>query len=157
MITARQFIEEIERTRGVVFVAQGDELLVLQPKGLTPHDRRVIKHHRDELLAALRDKDFALRPVVGRERYPAIGFVRLPETGQWTHPEGDAVGDRILAGLVDLDTAERDATERKRQAGALPRPPREDATVTVVHPGFVTWTERKGQHVRDPFPKIPRS
>ena len=157
MITARQFIDEIERTRGVVFVVQGAELLVLQPDGLTPQDRRVLKHHWPELVAALHGEDGPLRPTVDLDRYPALGFVRIPETGAWTHPEGDAVGDRILAGLVDFDVAKHDATERKRQAGALPRPPKEDATVTVVHPGFVTWTERKGQNVRDPFPKIPRS
>jgi hypothetical protein len=154
---ARQFIEEIERTRGVVFVVQGEELLVLQPEGLTPQDRRVVKHHQRELVTALQGEDRPLRPAVGIDRYPALGFVRIPETGAWAHPEGDDVGDRILAGLVDFDVAERDATERRRRAVALPYPRREDATVTVVHPGFVTWTERKGQNVRDPFPKIRRS
>jgi hypothetical protein len=157
VITARQFIEEIERNSGVVFVAQGDELLVLQAEGLTPQDRRVVKHHRPELVTALHGEDSPLRAAVGLDRYPALGFVRIPETRAWTHPEGDDVDDRILAGLVDFDVAERDATERRRQAGALPFPRREDATVTEVHPGFVTWTERKGQNVRDPFPKIRRS
>jgi hypothetical protein len=156
-MTARQFIEEIERTRGVVFVAQSDELLVLRPDSLTPHDRRVVRHHAPELVAALHGENRPLRPAIDFDRYSALGFVRIPETGAWTHPEGDEVGDRILAGLVDFDVAEHDATDRRRRAGALPYPRREDAVVTEVHPGFVTWQERKGQHVRDPFPKIRRS
>lgn len=156
MITARQFIEEIERTRGVVFVAQDDELLVLQPEGLTAQERQAIAHHQPELVEALHGRNRALRPFVTVDRYPALGLLQIPETGQWTHPEGDAVGERILVGLVDLATAIRDAIDRKRQAGVLPFPALEDAVVTEIHPGFVTWTERKGQRVRNPFPKVPR-
>jgi hypothetical protein len=88
-----------------------------------------------------------------------LGFYEITP-GRWSHAQGDAIGDRILHGLIDPEVSAQQheaAMDDLRARGYLPPPPVEDVEgLTEVAPGQWRWTQRSGHRYRDPFPSTFR-
>lgn len=160
------YVETVERDLHALLGNDGDRLLVVPDRPLPREAQQALAGYADQLVEFFQsgvDRD--LNVLAMHRNLEALGLVQIREMGGcWTHPEGDHVADRIIAGVIAEGDAERDAADRaergRREAEAFgqPRslPRRVDADVKQIRPGTWTWTERAGDFVRDPFPTIPR-
>jgi hypothetical protein len=162
---ASRFIETVETKYDVAFVFERGHMHVLGKEKLPPYLRLTCAAHRERLTAYLERKaDAELAPTRMRHELEALGLLQL-ENGEWTHPEGDAVMDEIVSGLLDPDAVKADAKDRSQAALEETfhltgqRPPMPDAVtpvVTKLPDGSFTWTEEAGVRITKPFSKIER-
>jgi len=111
---ASKFIDSIERAFDVAMADQDDRVQVLGHEKLPRHIAQAVAAHRAELLRYLRTKqDVSLSPLRARNELRRLGFGQVPELGGiWVHPDGDDVGDAIVAGLLDPDAVREDVEDR---------------------------------------------
>jgi hypothetical protein len=147
--------------RGVKPGKCGGKFVLANVKSLPSWMLHGVAAHRADLRAFIeRGEDRELTPIVGQKELRRLGFIQL-DNGKWSHRRGDAMGDRILLGLVDpQDIADENARARDEliALGVKPLPPKAEPVMDLreVYPGRWRWSETEGQLHIDPFPKMPR-
>ena len=165
MKTSR-YVEIIEeQLQTLVGIDADGGLMIVSNTKLPREAQQTLAGYAPQLVEYLRtgiDRELDIRLMQSELR--SFGFIQLV-TGAWTHPEGEDVGDRIIAGIVSAAAARDEAKERerrwKREAHALGvrglLPPLEDVEDLQHHAdGSVTWFQRRGHRYRDPAPRVVR-
>lgn len=112
MMTAKQFIEEFQRTRHVTITRTGRNSVRAYGNTLSQADKDLLRFHRRALFAALVGIDLDMMPVLSEREYAAAGIHRLTPKGGFTHSLGDDQRDRLIFGLVRVDADEQDQLDR---------------------------------------------
>ena len=162
-----RYVQIIEEQLHTLLGLDNDGGLLVVSDGRLPREaQQTLAGYAPQLIQYLTTGvDVELNVRLMQSELESFGFMQL-ETGAWTHPEGNGVGDRIIAGVISAAAARGETKERERRwqrqahaFGARPTslPPLEDVEELTQHDdGSLSWVQRRGHRYKDPAPRVAR-
>jgi hypothetical protein len=140
-MTASAYVALLRSRYGVLFALDGARVLFVSDRPLPDAARAALRDYGPQLVGFfLTGADLDLDTELTRREMDELGLQRM-QNGRITHPDGDERANEILAGVVDIEDAKRDALRRRVSIGL---PPRVEIQAKEVYPGCFTYTEPKG-------------
>src|SRR5436190_10056376 len=116
------YIKQLETKYQTLVGLDGERLCVVSNDALPRFVSFALAGYAPQLIRYFKSgEDRDLSVLLGERELKSLGLMRIGGAGVWTHPQGDEVADQIIAGFIDHDDAQRDATTRNRHLSQFVR------------------------------------